>query len=190
MTLDCKWSGRRASAKCVQTVPEAHISRIYPLALKLEGNNSWNNPGEQQEDEFPASFPALFALRRGSIIHNRPFNFRFSLTTSFWGIAKRCCALLVVISHPSKGGFEFLLKVHVFRIRIKTWACGLLKRKERGFPKEIVFLTFTSAMKSVLNTHTKHNTVRFDCLFALWIFQFPVLRQPPFEGLPSDVAQL
>ena len=43
--------------------------RIYLLALKLEANNSWNNPGEQQEDEFPSSFPALFALRRDSIIH-------------------------------------------------------------------------------------------------------------------------
>ena len=58
MTLDCKWSGRKASAKCVQTAPEAYISRIYLLALKLEANNSWNNPGEQQEDEFLASFPA------------------------------------------------------------------------------------------------------------------------------------
>ena len=29
------------------------------------------------------------------------------------------------------------------------------------------FTVFNSAMKSVLNTHTKHNTVRFDCLFAL-----------------------
>ena len=48
---------------------QTHTSRIYLLALKLEANNSWNNPGEQQEDEFPASFPALFALRRDSIIY-------------------------------------------------------------------------------------------------------------------------
>ena len=130
MTLDCKWSGRKASAKCVQTAPEAYIS--YLLALKLEANNIWNNPGEQQEDEFPASFPALFALCRDLTIHNRPFNFRFSLTTSFWGIAKRCCALLVVISHPSKGGFEFLLKVQFFRIRIKTWANCFIKIAERN----------------------------------------------------------
>ena len=132
MTLYRRWSGRKASAKWVQTAPEAYISRIYLLALKLEANNSWNNPGEQHEDEFPASFPALFALCRDLIIHNRSFNFRFSLTTSFWRIAKRCCALLVVISHPSKGGFEFLLKVQFFRIRIKTWANCFIKTAERN----------------------------------------------------------
>jgi len=69
-----------------------------------------NNPGEQQEDKFPASFPPLFALCRiqSSITD---LSISGSLTTSFRGIAKRCCAILVVFSHPSKGGFEFLLKV-------------------------------------------------------------------------------
>ena len=34
-----------------------------------------------------------------------------SLTTSFRGIAKQCCTILVAFSHPSKEGLESLLKV-------------------------------------------------------------------------------
>ena len=41
-----------------------------------------------------------------------------SLTTSFRGIVKRCCAILVVFRHPSKGGFEFLLKVLFSRLHL------------------------------------------------------------------------
>ena len=42
-----KLTGRKASAKYIQTAPDACISCIYLLALKL---TQANNPGEQQED--------------------------------------------------------------------------------------------------------------------------------------------
>ena len=101
-----KWSGRKASAKCVQTAPDAYISLLWNWKRTTAGTTPENN----KKTNFPpvSRLCLLFGEIQSSI-------FRFSLTTSFWGIAKRCCAVLVVISHPSKGGFEFLLKVHFFR---------------------------------------------------------------------------
>ena len=50
-TLDCKWSGRKASSKCVQTAPEAYISCL--LALKLGSEQPRRTTRRRISRQFP-----------------------------------------------------------------------------------------------------------------------------------------
>ena len=140
MTLDCKWSGRKASAKCVQTTPEAYISRIYLLALKLEANCEFGNhvtvkagttPANNKKTNFPpvSRLCLLFGEIQSSITD-------LSISGSVWQPPLRDCkAMLSPFScnEPSiNGRFWVFVESSIIQIRIETWANCIIKTAERN----------------------------------------------------------